>query len=135
MNSVRTSGRPLPDGPTPVPQTHPLLVLRPIHTALGAVDGLWSPLSRDLVMETDRILGELSDAIGAVTRVVYRINDWTLIHPTTVTLRNREVHFEGYWRPKYATNTFIGKNRSIELATLMPAPTPHAILQTRRSTR
>lgn len=113
---------------------HPLLTLQPVHTALGAVDGLWSPCSRDLVTEIDRIILQLSDVIGPITRVIYRINDWTLISPATASIHKRDVRLEGYWRPKYATNTFIGKRGLIELATLMPASPPPS-LETPTKTR
>ncbi|WP_157851000.1 DUF5994 family protein [Gordonia phthalatica] len=106
-------------------RTYPLLTLRTLPTALGKVHGLWSPLSHDLIIEIDRIAQQISQEVGTIRRVVYRINDWGIQGPAVVSATGTSIRLEGFWRPKYATNTFIGKRGSIELATLMP-PLPPA---------
>lgn len=105
----------------------PRLQFRNVPTALGQVQGIWTPETTELDAELHLVLPQVVERVGPLERVRYRLNDWGMSHDLDPVIRGRRVHLVGFWRARWSTITLIGRHGAVELATVMPRAVPRPL--------
>jgi hypothetical protein len=73
----------------------PRFGLKPKADRRGYVDGAWWPRSDDLTTELPSLIAVLSVRRGAISRVMYNLNEWRTT-PTEIVTGGRVVQLDGY---------------------------------------
>jgi hypothetical protein len=73
----------------------PRFRLKPEADYSGYVDGAWWPRSDDLTAELPNLIAVLSARRGAISRVMYNLNEWRAA-PTEIAAGGRVVQLDGY---------------------------------------
>jgi Family of unknown function (DUF5994) len=73
----------------------PRFRLKPKADCGGSVDGAWWPRSDDLTTELPDLIAVLSACRGAISRVMYNLNEWRAA-PTQIATGGRAVQLDGY---------------------------------------
>jgi Family of unknown function (DUF5994) len=73
----------------------PRFRLKPKTDCRGYVDGAWWPRSDDLTTELPSLIAVLSVRRGAISRVMYNLNEWRTT-PTEIVTGGRAVQLDGY---------------------------------------
>jgi Family of unknown function (DUF5994) len=111
----------------------PRFRLKPKADRRGYVDGAWWPRSDDLTTELPSLIAVLSVRRGAISRVMYNLNEWR-ITPTEIVIGGRAVQLDGC--RGHLTNTvevFCAKGNKIVLLVVPFHTDPeqaHAIVTT-----
>ena len=106
------------------PYHTPRLRLKPKARKSGYVDGAWWPWSDDLAAELPDLLAVLSVRLGAVSRVVYNINEWARA-PAKFETGGGLVRLDGFQNQPAHTLEVLGDNRS-NLVLLVVSPNTEA---------
>ncbi len=75
----------------------PRFRLKPKAHGSGYVDGAWWPRSDDLMTELPDLIAVLSVRLGAISRVMYNLSEWTTT-PSELATGGRAVRLDGYRR-------------------------------------
>jgi Family of unknown function (DUF5994) len=93
----------------------PRLRLKPKADCSGYVDGAWWPRSDDLTTELPDLLAVLSVRLGAISRVMYNLNEWRAT-PTEIVTGRRAVQLDGYrGQPSNTVEVVDAKSNKIVL--------------------
>ncbi|WP_078313128.1 MULTISPECIES: DUF5994 family protein [unclassified Mycobacterium] len=101
------------------------LRLKPDGDGSGYVDGAWWPHSRDLTQDLPTLLDAAGPRLGAVKRVIYRIQEWDAA-PKQLRYGDRMVSLDGY-RTQRADTIYISDldRRQLVLLVVPPMTDPH----------
>jgi hypothetical protein len=94
--------------------------LKPKAPVSGYVDGAWWPHSKDLAAELPDLLAVLSVRLGRISRVLYRLGEWTT-SPARMSTAGRTIRLDGYRRQPVNTVEVLGLNGT-KLALLVVSP-------------
>ena len=118
------------------PAHTPRLRLKPKAPESGYVDGAWWPHSEDLTAELPDLLAVLSVRLGAIERVIYKVNEWAKA-PAKFATAGRTVRLDGYRLQPVNTVEVLGLNRKkIVLLVVSPHADPdqaHAVMMSAAS--
>lgn len=87
----------------------PRLLLKPNAPHTGYVDGAWWPRGDDLEAEIPGLVALLSDRLGSVDRVLYKVSDWAKA-PAKIPVAGHPVHLDGYRLQPPNTAEVLGLN-------------------------
>ena len=108
-----------------IPPYHtPRLRLKPKARTSGYVDGAWWPFSDDLATELPDLLAVLSVRLGAVSRVIYNIDEWISV-PAKFATGGDLVRLDGFRNQPAHTLEVLGVDRS-NLLLLVVSPNTDA---------
>lgn len=101
------------------------LLLKPDGDGSGHVDGAWWPHSRDLTQELPMLLDAVAPRLGAVKRVIFRIQEWDAA-PKQLHYGDRTVSLDGYHSQRMDT-IYISDldRRQLVLLVVPPMTDPH----------
>jgi hypothetical protein len=106
------------------PERTPRLWLKRKAPVTGYVDGAWWPHSADLDRELPDLLALLSERLGSVERVSYRLGDWSDM-PRKILVSGQAVKLDGYRRqPANTVGISDGRGQSIVLLVIAPQTDP-----------
>ena len=104
------------------PENTPRLWLKRKAPISGYVDGAWWPHSDDLQTELPDLLSVLSVRLGAVARVMYKVDEWS-IAPRQLAIGGHKVRLDGYHRqPPHTLEVLDARGNRIVLL-VVPART------------
>lgn len=103
------------------PDYTPRLRLKPKAPRTGYVDGAWWPHGSDLTTELPDLLAVLSVRLGAIDRVLYKLDEWAKL-PAKLATGGRKVRLDGYGYQPTNTLQVLGLNRTKILLLVVP---PH----------
>jgi hypothetical protein len=103
------------------PEHTPRLRLKPTAPPTGYVDGAWWPRSDDLTTELPDLLAVLSERLGTIDRVLYKLNDWAKA-PAKLATGGPVVKLDGYRLQPPNTVEVLGLNRNRIVLLVVP---PH----------
>ncbi len=103
------------------PDYTPRLRLKPKAPQTGYVDGAWWPHGDDLTTELPDLLAVLSVRLGAIDRVLYKLDEWAKL-PAKLATGGRKVRLDGYRYQPTNTLQVLGLNRTKILLLVVP---PH----------
>ena len=106
------------------PEHTPRLRLKPKAPQTGYVDGAWWPHGSDLTTELPDLLAVLSVRLGAIDRVLYKLDEWAKL-PAKLATGGRKVRLDGYRNQPTNTLQVLGLNRTKILLLVVP---PHTDL-------
>jgi Family of unknown function (DUF5994) len=106
----------------PPPLETPRLRLKPKAAPTGYVDGAWWPHSDDLVAEVPDLVAVLSVRLGAIDRVVYKLDEWTTA-PRKMPIGERVIRLAGYHRHPSNTIEVQGINGKKVVLLVVPHQT------------
>ncbi len=106
------------------PDYTPRLRLKPKAPQTGYVDGAWWPHGSDLTTELPDLLAVLSVRLGAIDRVLYKLDEWAKL-PAKLATGGRKVRLDGYRYQPTNTLQVLGLNRTKILLLVVP---PHTDL-------
>jgi hypothetical protein len=106
------------------PDYTPRLRLKPKAPQTGYVDGAWWPHGSDLTTELPDLLAVLSVRLGAIDRVLYKLDEWAKL-PAKLATGGRKVRLDGYRNQPTNTLQVLGLNRTKILLLVVP---PHTDL-------
>jgi hypothetical protein len=101
------------------------LSVKPDAPTTGFVDGAWWPASRDLAAEVPALAAELTDRLGPIQSVSYRIGAWDPV-PRKITVGTAAVRMAGYRTQDHDTVDVIGDRRRLTLLVVPPETDPRA---------
>ncbi len=99
----------------------PRLRLKPAAPHVGYVDGAWWPRGDDLEAEIPGLVALLSDRLGSVERVLYKVGDWAKA-PAKIPVAGHPVHLDGYRLQPPNTAEVLGFNGARIVLLVVP---PH----------
>ncbi|OZC41524.1 hypothetical protein CH286_26395 [Rhodococcus sp. WWJCD1] len=98
----------------------------------GEVDGAWLSFSDDLDYEAPDLVAALTERLGPIDRVLYRLDEWQKA-PRRVTVGARSIHLDGYrFQPHHTlgVRTRDGDNVTLlVIPPLMSAPAAQVVLR------
>jgi len=103
------------------PVRTPRLRLKAKAPEIGYVGGAWWPHTDDLTAELPDLLAVLSDRLGRIDRVLYKLGEWAAT-PARVVTGGRAVRLDGYPHQPANTVEVLGLSRSRIVLLVVP---PH----------